>query len=251
MRSTLFALFILFTTTGHASDATNRDMTVISDDLQVYPLAEHLWVHRSWASIDGQRYPANGLIIQDQGKLVLIDTAWGNDATEQLLHWVEATFGKQPDLAILTHAHADRIGGLPALAASGIAAHVHPQTRARAAEDYPAEQRPKAITELHQTTASRLGFLDVFYPGPAHSPDNIVVWYDGMKLLFGGCAVKSAVATDIHYVEGSDPQQWGPAIRRIQQRFPDARIVIPGHGPVGDGQLLHHTLELARQGREH
>lgn len=251
MRFTLITLLILFIPASHAADVRDKDMAVISNDLQVYPLADHIWVHRSWASVEGQRYPANGLIIQHHDKLVLIDTAWGNDATEQLLDWVQSTFGRQPDLAILTHAHADRIAGLPALATNGIPAHVHPETRTLAKKKYPQEQLPEAITELQRTPSSHLEFLDVFYPGPAHSPDNIVVWYDDMKLLFGGCAVKSAAATDIHYVEGSDPEQWGTAIRKIQQRFPDARVVVPGHGPVGGEQLLHHTLELARQGAKH
>lgn len=32
----------------------------LSDDLQVYPLTEHTWVHRSWEVIQGKRYPSTG-----------------------------------------------------------------------------------------------------------------------------------------------------------------------------------------------
>ena len=36
--------------------------------------------------------------------------------------------------------------------------------------------------------------IEAFYPGPGHSPDNIVVWIPEARVLFGGCLVKSAGA---------------------------------------------------------
>lgn len=248
MRSVLVYLTLLLLSACHHFDSGGHNFTLQTEDLQVYPLNDHLWVHRSWARVEGERYPANGLIILDDDQLILVDTAWGNALTSELLSWIEDYFGRKPDMAILTHAHADRIGGLPALAEQHIAAYVHPMTRTLAAAKFPREQLPKAIDELEQDTSAQLGSLEVFYPGPAHSPDNIVVWYDDMKLLFGGCAVKSSSAVDIHYVEGSSPAGWGAAISRIQTRYPSAEIVVPGHGPVGEDPLLNHTLELAQQG---
>lgn len=247
----LFTVLLLMPLMGtDASDTPHPGVTLTSPDLQVYPLKANVWVHRSWSTIDGSRYPANGLIILDGEQLVLIDTAWGNALTEQLLAWMETRFGATPDLAILTHAHEDRIGGLPALAKRHIPAYVHPMTRALAEQQYPAEQLPLPLTELNEHASVSQGSLNVFYPGPAHSPDNIVIWYAKHQLLFGGCAVKSAEAEDIHYVNGSDPEGWPSAIDRILAHYPDTETVVPGHGQVGDATLLTHTLELAKQGAQ-
>lgn len=248
MRSVLLSLLLLAFPLSSVAQPPPANLTELSKDLQIYPIADNIWVHRSWARIEGVRYPANGLLIEDNHALMLIDTAWGNESTEKLLTWIEQHFGKQPDLAVLTHAHADRIGGLPALAAHGVTAFVHPQTLALARDRYPPEQLPKAIQQLNDHTVSQLDALEVFYPGPAHSPDNIVVWYEPAKLLFGGCAVKSAVAEDIHYVEGSSPEDWPQAVRRIQARYHLADTVVPGHGATGNPRLLDHTLELALHG---
>ena len=36
--------------------------------------------------------------------------------------------------------------------------------------------------------------MEVFYPGPGHAPDNVVVWVGRERLLFGGCLLKDEEA---------------------------------------------------------
>jgi glyoxylase-like metal-dependent hydrolase (beta-lactamase superfamily II) len=31
--------------------------------------------------------------------------------------------------------------------------------------------------------------LEVYFPGPAHAPDNLVIYFPDRKLLFGGCMI--------------------------------------------------------------
>jgi metallo-beta-lactamase class B len=40
------------------------------------------------------------------------------------------------------------------------------------------------------------------------------------------------------------PATWRSGITAIAQRYPDARIVVPGHGAIGDLELVRHTGEL-------
>ena len=241
------ALLVLFSLPLHADEIR------LSDDLQVYPLTQHTWVHRSWEVIQGQRYPSNGLIIVEENALTLIDTAWGDAPTALLLDWIEQQFGKVPDRAILTHSHDDRMGGARTLAERGIPAWAHPATLALARNDpdtfydpdIPLPRLLKAFTEQ-----SRIKFanLELYYPGPAHSPDNILVWYARDEVLIGGCAVKGGSATAIGYVEGSDANHWPVAMENVLARYGAASIVVPGHGDIGDASLLTHTRDLARQG---
>ncbi len=38
---------------------------------------------------------------------------------------------------------------------------------------------------------------------------------------------------------------WAASIARVQAAYPDARLVLPGHGDAGGPELLAHTRELA------
>ncbi|EKF75539.1 beta-lactamase II [Alcanivorax hongdengensis A-11-3] len=225
----------------------------LSNDLVVQPLTEHVWLHRSWTEYNGQRVSSNGVIIDDGKTLTLIDTAWGEAPTATLLSWIEQHFGKDPDQAILTHSHDDRMGGSRLLAEKHIRAYVHPKTlsivKAEPGKYYdPASHFPQALA-FHDRRA-RLGDIELYYPGAAHSPDNIVIWYGRDHLLVGGCAVKGRESTNIGYVAGSAPDHWAAAMDNLIQAFPQAAMVVPGHGQLGDEQLLFHTRALATQALE-
>jgi glyoxylase-like metal-dependent hydrolase (beta-lactamase superfamily II) len=93
----------------------------------------------------------------------------------------------------------------------------------------------------------RVGPLEVFYPGPAHSRDNVVVWLPGQRVLFGTCAVRAAGTTALGNVADADVAEWPASIRRVLERYPQAEVVVPGHGEVGGVELLRHTITLAEQ----
>ena len=86
--------------------------------------------------------------------------------------------------------------------------------------------------------------IECFYFGPAHSSDNIVVWIPSEKILFAGCMVKSIDATNLGNTADGDLNAYPHTIDRLLSRFPDAKIVIPGHGKFGGLELILHTKEL-------
>lgn len=43
--------------------------------------------------------------------------------------------------------------------------------------------------------------LEVFYPGPGHTPDNSVVYLPAHKLLYGGCFIKSKESVSLGNIE--------------------------------------------------
>src|SRR5699024_7301811 len=91
------------------------------------------------------------------------------------------------------------------------------------------------------------GPLEVFYPGPAHSLDNIMVWVPKQQILYGGCAIRNAQVTTLGNTADADLSSWPKAIRRAQKAYPQANIVVPGHGAVGGPELLDHTLALFKK----
>jgi metallo-beta-lactamase class B VIM len=216
-----------------------------SGDLQVRELRPGVWLHTSWQPLDdGRRFPSNGLIVRDGDHLLLVDTAWGEPATEELMRWIDTTLRLPVTAAVVTHFHGDRLGGARVLERRGIPFHGHPLTPGLAATiKLPA---PRTLPGLAQAGGvDRVGTLEVFYPGPAHTRDNVVVWLPGSRVLAGGCAVRAGGATSLGNVADADVPHYAASMRRVLERYPSAELVVPGHGDPGALDLVRNTVEVA------
>lgn len=229
-----------------ASGARTAERVAVSvtPDLEVIPLADGVWRHRSWRRLEGgTRFPSNGLLVRDGDALVLVDTAWGDTLTEALLTWADTALAWPVREAIGTHAHDDRVGGAAALARRGIPLHVSPAThRLLSVAD---AAHATSIPGLHTPGESvRIGGLEVFAMGAAHAPDNVAVWLPRSRVLFGGCAVRAEASATLGNVADADTLRWADALFRLGQRYGRARVVVPGHGEPGGPALLAHTRSL-------
>ena len=223
--------------------------TVVSADLHVRELRPGVWMHTSWQRLDdGKRFPSNGLVVREGDHLVLVDTAWGEPATAELLGWVDRTLKLPVKAVVVTHFHGDRLGGAAALQRRGVAFYGHPLTAELAATvKLPP---PRTLAGLAKAgSVDHLESVEVFYPGPAHTRDNVVVWLPKSRFLVGGCAVRAAGTTALGNVADADVSEWPGSIRRVLERYGEADVVVPGHGEPGGRELLEHTLELAKVGK--
>ena len=73
----------------------------------------------------------------------------------------------------------------------------------------------------------RFGPVELFYPGAAHSTDNLVVYVPSANVLYGGCAVQ-VVKHVCGNVADADLAEWPTSVERIQKHYPEAEVVIPG-----------------------
>lgn len=218
----------------------------LSPQLQVQQLAPNLWLHRTEQKIStGQVFTSNGLILQTATGIWLLDTAWGYYPTVDLLHWIDVVLQKPVVQAIATHGHDDRVGGAAALAQRGIPLQVTQQTM-QAAE---ATIQPHLQVSANLAVGERFsqGPVEWFYPGAAHTQDNIVLYLPEYQLLFGGCAVKAPRFPGLGNIADADVQQWPESLQRIKHAYPQLKILVPGHGDVGDSQLLDYSLGLFQQ----
>ena len=67
---------------------------------------------------------SNGLIVRDGGRVLVVDTAWTDDRC-QILNWIKQEINLPVALAVVTHAHQDKMGGMDALHAAGIATYAN------------------------------------------------------------------------------------------------------------------------------
>jgi len=210
-------------------------------EVELSRVAPGVFVHTSFHELaDVGVFPSNGLLLCGAGEGVLVDTAWGEGPTARLLD--EAQKQRCPVRhAIFTHFHDDRTGGLPTLFARGVRVHATDDTTRRLAHPGFA---PERVTPPETLTLA--GFtLEIFYPGPAHAPDNVVVHLAAQRLLFGGCMVKAASAKSLGNVGDASVAEWPLAIAQVDARYAAVTsVVVPGHGAPGGIELLAHTARL-------
>lgn len=223
--------------------ALGLSATVLGQSLRTTftPLVPGVEVHTSYQVYSGAPFPSNGLIVHTRDSVVLIDTGWGLKATRQVLKHLNS---KPVAACISTHFHADRTGGIPVLRNKGIPCWGTAYTRELAMAH--GEAAPDARLPNDTTFTIDGVRFTVFYPGAGHAPDNIVVWLPDLQVLHGGCFVKSTEAGTLGNIADADLTSWPLAIGRVQQRFPLAQHVIPGHQAWGGPELLDHTLQLLR-----
>nr|WP_052420427.1 subclass B1 metallo-beta-lactamase [Hyalangium minutum] len=208
--------------------------------MSVRRLAPGVWIHVTLAGEDFGRYPANGLIVEDGEGTLLVDAGWNPQQAERLLTWAQNELRRPVRAAVVTHFHEDRLGGMKALLARGLPVYGLDETARLAGA---AQKQVPSRTFAEQ---QGVGTLELFFPGPGHSRDNIVVWHPSSGVLFGGCFVKDASAKDLGNVADADLAAWPASLDRTQGQFPQMRTVVPGHGLPGGPELLTHTQELLR-----
>ncbi len=213
-------------------------------------IAPDVWQHTSYLDLPGfGSVPSNGLIVVDGDGAILVDTAWTDDQTAQLLQWAQARLGKPVRVAILTHAHSDKMGGMAALHAANIATYAHETSNAIAPDKGLLPARNALVFdadgELTGARPAAFGPLRVFYPGPGHTRDNITVGIGAASLAFGGCLIKGSDATSLGNLAEADTKNYRAAVARFAAAFPDARIIAMSHSGAQDRAAIARTAKLA------
>jgi metallo-beta-lactamase class B len=235
----LLGLVLAVSLAGTASDA---NLQRLAPDLTVEPVAPGVWRHVSTKSLpDYGDVPANTLIVVGEESAALIDTPWTDEQTALLFGFVEQELGARVAHVVATHSHGDCMGGL---------AEAHERGAASYALQLTAEYAKSAGNPVPRITFTRdykvsLGGTDVElrFLGVGHTRDNIVAWIPQKRLLFGGCLVKRDGGSP-GYTAEADLAAWPTTLRRVKAAYPDATIVVPGHGAPGTVEYLDYTLEL-------
>jgi metallo-beta-lactamase class B len=216
-------------------------------------------------------WAANSMIVEmADSTLVLVDTPYTPEATQAALEWVQARLGEREIVAINTGFHHDNLGGNSYLLEAGIPVYgsdltvelldergdeMRAQTlswlekpeyeRYRQAHETLPYVPPDHLFPIDEGLELRFGTetVLVYYPGPSHSPDNVVVYFPGRRILFGGCMV---IGWDsIGNTADADMEAWPDSVRKLSQF--DFDMLVPGHGERLDPGLLEHTVGLFTQ----
>jgi len=238
MRTTAAILLLLFFVNGtYAQNGRSK--------LQITQLTGDFYVFTTFNSYKGTLVPANGMYLVTNDGVMMFDTPWDTTQFQPLLDSIKIRHRKNVVACIATHFHEDRTGGLQYYSQRGIKTYTTTQT------DELSRNRGMKRAEflVHKDTVFMIGqySFQTYFPGPGHAPDNIVVWFEKEKVLYGGCLVKSADNSDLGNLSDANIKEYATTIRNVQEKCKDARYVIPGHGNWTNAHALDHTLQMAQQ----
>ena len=236
------ALLVVALAAPHPVVATEATAYELSPDLRVEAVAPGVWRHVSVRIMpEFGPVPANGLIVVGKDAAALIDTPWTDEQTALMFEFVEREFGVKIAHVVATHSHGDCMGGLAEAHDRGATSHALELT-AEFARD---AGNPVPRQTFSEASRVSLGDMDVElrYFGGGHTRDNIVAWIPQQKVLFGGCLVKRKGGSP-GYTAEADLAAWPDTVRKVKAAFPQAAIVVPGHGSPGTLEYLDFTVEL-------
>ncbi|MEO8765496.1 MAG: BlaB/IND/MUS family subclass B1 metallo-beta-lactamase [Ginsengibacter sp.] len=187
-------------------------------------------------------FPSNSMYVVTDSGVVMLDTPWDTTQMQPLLDSIQMRHHKKVLLCISTHFHADRTAGLEFLKRKGIKTFSSKLTFDLCAIN---NDKQAAYYFIYDTTfIAGDHVFQTYFPGEGHTKDNIVIWFDKEKILYGGCLIKSIDTEDLGNIADANIPAWPETIKNIMRKFPPPNYVIPGHFGWQSNEALEHTLQL-------
>lgn len=266
-RTLLLIVFVASVILPASHAGAQSKQSRINDELAVQEIAPDTFVVTDTAC-----YDSNVLVAKMPDETVLIASSpFETVSATAMVTWIQEKLAPKRIVALNTHFHADGTGGNEAFTAAGaeiwaseMTRDLHMQTADRMRTQVAAMfkdaglreriLRRKDVPAPNVFTAKegwRRTFGDeevvAYYPGPAHSADNMVVVMPKRGVLFGGCMVRAAGSTALGNLGSANVDEWENSAKSLRKFEP--RVVVPGHGPVGGRELIEETIVLAREAR--
>ena len=213
--------------------------------LEVAHLNGDFYIYTTYNYYKGNRIPANGLYLVSDSGVLIIDSPWDTTQFQPLLDTIQARHNKKAVICIATHFHEDRTGGLDYYRKKGIKTFTIRKTDELSL--LKGMKRAEFLIEKDSTFTIGQYAFDIIYPGPGHAPDNIVVWFENQKVLYGGCLVKSVEDTNLGNLGDADVSAYAATIENVIRKCGKPQFVIPGHNSWTDRSSLQHTLKMAME----
>ena len=199
-----------------------------------------------------------GFVVTDDG-VVVVDALGSPTLADELIAEIRRVTAQPIRYVIVTHFHADHIYGLQAFKAVGATIIAHPAGREYLSSDTAQRRLEASRQEMfpwiddqtrllgadrwldQEDSTLRVGShtFRIRHVGPAHTPEDLVVYVAKAGVLFAGDLVFRG---RIPYVGQADSRQWIESLTTLIGFKP--RLVIPGHGPVSTEPVA--DLELTR-----
>jgi len=261
-RGLLALLLWLALPVAHAQERAHRPVAA----QQLSPSAWYVQGESALGSPANRNFVSNAGFVVTPAGVVVIDALGSPALARELIEEVRRRTGKAVTHVILTHYHADHVYGLQEFKRAGakVIAHrsgleyLHSQTAQSRLEASRGELAPWIDAQTQLVPADEWidaardltigGVRLLLQPvGPAHTPEDLVVYLPSEKVLFSGDIVFRG---RIPFVGQADSRRWIAALDTVLGF--DAQVIVPGHGAVSRSarQDLVFTREYLQYLRE-
>jgi len=225
--------------------------------IEVTPRVYYVQGAAGAATAANEGFNSNAGFVATGKGIVVIDALGSPTLAEELIAEIRRVTTQPIRHVIVTHYHADHIYGLQAFKAVGATVIAYASGRdyinsdtARLRLEASRQELFPWIDEKTQVVAAdrwldqeettlRVGTFDfrIRHVGPAHTPEDLVVFLPKRGLLFAG---DLAFQGRIPFVGQSDSGQWIESLNRLIDF--KAQVVITGHGPPSTDAVADLTL---------
>ena len=230
---------------SHLSIAQNTPKGFTADAISILKVSDHVYQHITYLNTQTfGRVPCNGMIVFDKGEAIVFDTPVSDSTSAVLIDWLADSLHCKVKAVIATHFHEDCVAGLNEFHRRGIPSYGSNKTIASGRQAKFLVPQKGFDGTLNLKVGSRK--VETAFFGEGHTRDNVVGYFPSEKAMFGGCLIKEIDASKGNLAD-ANVEAWSATVAKIKAKYPDAQIVIPGHGKTGDPALLDYTIRLFEQ----
>ena len=213
--------------------------------LKISHLTGDFYIYTTYNTYEGSQIPANGMYLLTNNGVVLFDTPWDTTQFQPLLDSIKLRHNKNVTMCIATHWHSDRTEGLEYYKNKGIKTY----TTSLTDELIKKNNKKRAEYLIEKDTIFTIGqyTFETYYPGQGHTADNIVIWFDKEKILYGGCLIKGADAENLGYLGDANVTEYFSTLKKVQQKCPNPKFIIISHSEWDNINSLKHSIKLAKK----
>ncbi len=212
--------------------------------LEISHLTGDFYIYTTYNTYEGSQIPANGMYLLTSNGVILFDTPWDTTQFQPLLDSIKLKHNKNVIMCIATHWHSDRTEGLKYYKQKGIKTYTTKQTDELSKKN----DKKRAEYLIEKDTVFSFGkyFFETYYPGQGHTEDNIVIWFNKEKILYGGCLIKGAEAENLGYLGDGNVLEYETTLKKVQKKYPDPKFIIVSHHDWKNINSLKNSIKLAK-----
>lgn len=234
----IWLCFLAFALSGNVIEAQDAK-------LKIEHLTENFYIYTTYNFYKNNKIPANGMyLITDKG-VILFDTPWDSTQCQPLLDSIKHRHNKSVIMCLATHWHDDKTTGLEYYRQLGIKTYTTTLTDSLCKIN----NKKRAEFLMTKDTSFTVGeySFEIYYPGQGHTIDNIVIWFEKERILFGGCLIKGAEAEDLGYLGDGNTEEYETTLKRVKHKFPKPNYIIVSHHNWKSLKALNHSIKMAKK----